>query len=383
MAKKLQRKIKVGPKPAAAPGREGEKTRSGRSLFGGRISGAKVSEFTIQLSTLLDAGIPIVRALRVLEGQVPKGPFKEVIGQVTRDVEGGSSLSESLEKHNKAFDGLYVNMVKAGEIGGIQDVILLRLADFRTRMREIRTKVVGALAYPAIVLIIALGVIGILLVFVIPKFKEIFEKEEITLPGLTRFMLRLSELAQAYFPFIILGVAGIYGLHRLLLARSKGYRLRRDRLLLRLPLVGDLLKKFQVARFARTFGTLIQSGVPHLDGLDIVKGSLANLEVRRGVEKVYGSIKEGEGMSRPMQDSMVFDDLVVNMVDVGEETGELDGMLLKIADRYEDEVDHTVSTVTKIIEPLLITALAVVVGLIVAALFLPLLQLMEKLGQGI
>lgn len=381
MAKKLQRKLV--PQAQARPAAGAPAPRGGLQLFRSRkIPRARLVEFTVQLATLLDAGVPIVRALRVLEGQTPPGPFKAVQGVVTQDVEGGSSLSEAMEKHAKVFDKLYANMVRAGEIGGVQDVILLRLADFMSRMQAIRSKVFGAMAYPAAVVVIAVGVVLVLLMLVIPAFIKVFSREGIELPALTRYMIAASNFARDWFwLFAIVGVGG-YALHRVLLARSTAYRLGRDRLLFKLPLVGPLMVKTYVARFARTFGTLIQSGVPHLDGLEIVKDSMGNLQIQNAIEAVRVSIREGEGLARPMQESRVFDDIVVNMVDVGEETGELDRMLLKVADRYEQEVDQRISLVFKVIEPVIIVFLAVVVGGIVLALFMPMVRLIERLGTG-
>ncbi len=385
MAKKLQRKISVQSRAKSPGGPAGPGGRlSGIRLPGGRkVPMGKLSEFTVQLATLLDAGIPIVRALRILEGQMPPGPFKEVLQQVTRDVESGSALSEAMEKHPKVFDTLYTNMVRAGELGGVQDVILLRLAEFMGRIQEIRSRVKGALFYPVVVLGLAFAVITVLLVFVIPTFAKIFARERIDLPWITQTMMNLSEAVQKWGWVVLLGAVLLYLLHRVLLAKSAGYRLGRDRLLLRIPILGDMQRKSLLARFARTFGTLIQSGVPHLEALEIVKASLGNREVQRAVEAIRSSIREGEGLARPMQESPVFDDIVVNMVDVGEETGELDRMLLKIAERYEKEVDQKIFVIFKVIEPVIIVFLAVVVGLIMASLLLPMVELVQRLGRGV
>ncbi len=385
MAKKLQRKISVPGKPKApGPGaRPGGPGKGLRLLRGRKVPVARLSEFTVQLATLLDAGIPIVRALRILEGQMPPGPFKDVLRQITQDVESGSSLSEAMEKHPKVFDLLYTNMVRAGEIGGVQDVILLRLAEFMARIQDIRSRVKGALFYPVVVMVLAFAVITVLLVFVIPTFAKIFARERMELPWITQAMMSASDEVKKWGWLVILAVGAVYLIHRILLARSEGYRLRRDRFLLKLPLLGDLQRKSLLARFARTFGTLIQSGVPHLEALEIVKGSLGNKEIQRAVEAIRASIREGEGLARPMQGSPVFDEIVVNMVDVGEETGELDRMLLKIADRYEKEVDQKIYVVFKVIEPVTIVFLAGIVGLIMLSLLLPMVQLVQRLGKGV
>ncbi|HHI68998.1 MAG TPA: type II secretion system F family protein, partial [Planctomycetes bacterium] len=306
-----------------------------------------------------------------------------VLRQITQDVESGSSLSEAMEKHPKVFDLLYTNMVRAGEIGGVQDVILLRLAEFMARIQDIRSRVKGALFYPVVVMVLAFAVITVLLIFVIPTFAKIFARERMELPWITQAMMSASDEVKKWGWLVILAVGAVYLIHRILLARSEGYRLRRDRFLLKLPLLGDLQRKSLLARFARTFGTLIQSGVPHLEALEIVKGSLGNKEIQRAVEAIRASIREGEGLARPMQGSPVFDEIVVNMVDVGEETGELDRMLLKIADRYEKEVDQKIYVVFKVIEPVTIVFLAVIVGLIMLSLLLPMVQLVQRLGKGV
>ncbi len=385
MAKKLQRKMSVpGRGQAQGPPARSAGASKGISFPGGRrVPLARLSEFTVQLATLLDAGIPIVRALRILEGQMPPGPFKSVLQQITQDVESGSSLSEAMEKHPKVFDVLYTNMVRAGEVGGVQDVILLRLAEFMERLREIRSRVKGALFYPVVVMVLALAVITILLVFVLPTFARIFARERMALPWITQAMMSLSDQVRKWGWAVLLGAGLVYLVHRILLARSGNYRLRRDRFLLKLPLLGDLQRKSLLARFARTFGTLIQSGVPHLEALEIVRSSLGNREIQRAVEEIRSSIREGEGLARPMEGSPVFDEIVVNMVDVGEETGELDRMLLKIADRYEKEVDQKIYVVFKVIEPVTIVFLAVVVGLIMLSLLLPMVQLVQRLGKGV
>ncbi len=385
MAKKLQRKMAV-PGKAQAPGSQARPAGPGKGFRiprGRKVPLARLSEFTVQLATLLDAGIPIVRALRILEGQMPPGPFKEVLRQITQDVESGSSLSEAMEKHPKVFDLLYTNMVRAGEVGGVQDVILLRLAEFMARIQDIRSRVKGALFYPVVVMVLALAVITVLLVFVIPTFAKIFARERMDLPWITQTMMSVSDQVKRWGWVVLLAAGAVYLIHRILLARSETYRLRRDRFLLKLPLLGDLQRKSLLARFARTFGTLIQSGVPHLEALEIVKGSLGNKEIQRAVEAIRASIREGEGLARPMQGSPVFDEIVVNMVDVGEETGELDRMLLKIADRYEKEVDQKIYVVFKVIEPVTIVFLAVIVGLIMLSLLLPMVQLVQRLGKGV
>jgi len=382
MPKKLQRKIAVARPKTAAPA--GRSEAGPRRLGGRRVTPRLMSEFTTQLAVLLDAGIPVTKCLRVLEGQMPAGAMRRTIGAILEDVESGTSLSESMAKHPAVFDRLYTNMVRAGEAGGVQEEILDRLATFMEKSEAIKSRVRGALAYPVAVLSVAALVLMGVFIFVIPQFKDIFEKQfgsADAMPPLTRFVIGLGEHFESTWYVYVLSVVLIYAVHVLLLSKVDGYRSGRDRALLGVPIFGALMRKSLVARFARTFGTLIQSGVPHLEALEIVNGSVSNSKLNDAVERIHGSIREGAGIAVPMGESGIFDDVVVNMVDVGEQTGELDRMLAKIADRYEIEVDRTVDATFKIIEPILLVFLAVVVGIIVFALFTPLLKLMESVRR--
>ena len=392
MAKKLQRRVQPGlaaksggvaaPARPTLPGAAASQSK-GQSLFGGRVRPAALADFTSQFATLLQAGIPVVRSLYVLEGQMKPGPLKKTLGQVTEDVESGTPLSESLAKHPRTFDKLYTNMVRAGEAGGIQDTILERLSSFLEKSEEIKSKVRGALAYPVVVMLIAFAVIAFVMIVVIPRFVQIFKQllGSADLPASTQFLIDVSDFVVDTAPYWGPGIPLLYITHRILVAKTRGYRRFRDRTLLRVPLFGELIRKTIVARFSRTFGTLIESGVSHLEALEIVKASLRNLVIEEAVERILASIREGEGIAQPMGESGIFDDLIVNMVDVGEQTGELDRMLIRIADRYEIEVDRTITTVFKVIEPLLIVVLAVFVGFIVYALLQPMLMLMQGLRQ--
>ena len=347
-----------------------------------KVSNRALVQFTTQLATLSEAGLPIVRALSILQGQLPPGPFQQVLAAVAEDVAGGTSLSDALAKHPKAFDRIYVNMVRAGEVGGVLDQILRRLASFLEKTQEIRDRIRGAMAYPIVVTIVAIAVLSIVFVLVIPKFEEIFRSFDIELPVPTEILIRTSGFVAGYWYLVFgLPVALWLGL-RESFRRNEAFRRLCHKRTLRLPAVGKLVLKTLVARFARTFGTLISSGVPHLEALAIVKGSSGNLVVADAIDRIRASVREGEGLSRPMQDSGVFDDLVVNMVDVGEQTGELDRMLLKVADAYEAEVDQKLGIFFKVLEPALLVFMAVVVGFVVISLFLPLLKIMETLGTG-
>ncbi len=389
MPKKLQRKIPV-PKtaaPAAAPssgGRGAGGGGGGLALFGrNRVTARVLSEFTSQLAVLLNAGIPITKSLRILEGQMPPGPMKRVAASLVEDVEGGTALSEAMTKHDTVFDPLYTNMVRAGEAGGVQEEILNRLSGFLTQSEAIKSRVKGALAYPVAILVVAILVLLLVFAFVIPKFKQVFEATgKGAMHWTTELVIAIGEHLKVFWWTYLLGAVLIVVLHRVLMSKVFGYRAFMHRVALRLPLFGKLVHKSLVGRFARTFGTLIQSGVPHLDALDILAASTNNVHMKSAVDDVQASIREGAGFAVPMGESGMFDDIVVNMVDVGEQTGELDRMLTKVADRYEIEVDRTIETTFKLIEPILLVFLAVAVGFIVFALFMPLLQMMQRMGKS-
>ncbi|MFQ5843452.1 MAG: type II secretion system F family protein [Planctomycetota bacterium] len=369
--------------PAATAGKPAKASGTGY----GRVSDKQLTQFTSQLSTLQDAGLPIVSCLKILEGQLPKGRFKNVLVGVTDDVESGASLSEGLAKHPRVFDGLYVNMVRAGEAGGVLDVILARLAAFKEKSERLRRKIKGAAMYPIAVLIVILLILIFVLTTVVPKFEAVFS----TLPGGTEALPQITKVLQSisqwlvdwWHVFLVSLFLLIWGLPRAI-AASAGGRYFLDKLRLTLPVVGNLNRKIAVARFARTFGTLISSGVPILEALDIVKGAVGNSVVERTIAQVHDAIREGESIAEPLgqQPVAIFDDLVINMIDVGEKTGELDKMLLKVADNYDEEVDVAVGSLTALLEPMLIVVMGGAVFLIVLALFLPLLKLIEQLGTG-
>jgi type IV pilus assembly protein PilC len=381
MPKKLQRKLPV-PKTQAviAPV---EKERS-LSPFRGRVGARALAEFTSQLAVLLNAGIPVTRSLRVLEGQMPQGAMRRICKQLVEDVEAGTPLSEAMAKYPATFDPLYTNMVRAGEAGGVQEEILNRLSGFLEQSESIKARVKGALAYPVMILAVASLVLLFVFAYVIPRFRQVFESiggGVNSFPWSTRVVINVGEHLQAWWWSYLLALVLLWLLHRLLMSKVSGYRAFAHRLALRMPLFGKLVHKSLVARFARTFGTLIQSGVPHLEALDILKASSTNVHMYNAVDGVHASIREGAGIAVPMGESHMFDDIVVNMVDVGEQTGELDRMLVKIADRYEIEVDRTVDTTFKVIEPVMLVALALIVGFIVFALFTPLLKMMQTLSH--
>jgi type IV pilus assembly protein PilC len=384
MPKKLQRKIPV-PKATTAVAVSqagGAAARGGGFFTRNRVTARVLAEFTSQLAVLLNAGIPITKSLRILEGQMPPGGMKRIAAGLVEDVEGGTPLSEAMQKHDTVFDPLYTNMVRAGEAGGVQEEILNRLSGFLTQSEAIKSRIKGALAYPIAILTVALLVLLLVFAFVIPKFKQVFESQgQKTMHWTTEIVIAIGEHLKVWWWTYLVAAVLLVVLHRLLMTKVLGYRSFMHRTALRVPLFGRLVHKSLVARFARTFGTLIQSGVPHLDALDILQASTSNVHMKAAVGDVQTSIREGAGFAVPMGESGMFDDIVVNMVDVGEQTGELDRMLAKVADRYEIEVDRTIETTFKLIEPILLVFLAVAVGFIVFALFMPLLQMMQQMGR--
>ena len=379
MAKRLQRNTARSTQPArealaaeAAPG--GARRRRGR------VSERAVTDFTTQLATLSGAGIPIVRALTILAGQTPPGPFKGVLGDLVEDVSGGTPLSEAMAKHERVFDPLYSSMVRAGEAGGVLDRILERLATFREKAAEIRARIKNALIYPTVILLVAVSVVTAVIVFVIPKFEEIFQSFNTELPDVTQVLLRTSRFVVHWW-YVVFGIPLVLlVLHFLGVRRAGAYRHLVHRLQLKIPVLGGVLRQALIAAFARTFGTLIDAGVPHLDALAIVRDTSSNDVLAVAVEDIRRTVREGEGLARPMGETGVFDDLVVNMVDVGEATGELDRMLLKVADAYESSVDRKIEAMFKLLEPVLLIVIAAFVGFIVVALFMPLMDLMSALN---
>lgn len=385
MAKKIQRTSAApagapasSPASSAPPGGGPAPERRRRR---GRVNRQLVTEFTIQLATLTEAGIPIVKALTILEGQTRPGPFKSVLQDVVDDVSAGTPLSEALGKHPKIFDRLYSSMVRAGEAGGVLDKVLQRQAIFMERSAEMRSQIVRAMIYPAVIVFVALAVVSAVIVWIIPKFQEIFRSFRIELPGITQLLLDVSGFTVSYW-YLVFGLPVVLAItHTSLMAKNQRYRYRVHQIALKIPLMGALLNRSLVAQFARTFGTLIQAGVPHLDALAIVRDATRNEVLMEGVEQIRKTVREGEGIARPMGETGLFDDLVTNMVDVGEATGELDKMLMKVADAYEKQVTRRIDALFKLVEPALLIVVATFVGFIVVALFLPLMSIMSSVSS--
>lgn len=370
---------KGGPaKPGAAKGAPAGARAPGRRVAG-KVSTKLLTQFTRQLSTLQDAGLPILRSLRILEQQQKPGMLRIAIRLVAEDVEGGQTLSEAMGRHPRAFDRLYTNMVRAGELGGVLDVILQRLADFMEKSQALKRKVVGAMIYPAAVITFAVLIVVGLMIFVIPAFQSIFRDMGSELPWITGVLIRFSAWVSAGgWAAILLSPLGIFLFFRLL-KLSQGGRLFVDNLKLHVPIMGQIVSKTSVARFARTLGTLLSAGVPILEALNITRETSGNEVFAKAMLKVHDGIREGESFAEPLRATKVVEPMVVNMIDVGEETGELDKMLTKVADTYDEEVETLVSSMVSLLEPIMVITLGVIVGFIVVALFMPMVGLLQTL----
>jgi len=349
----------------------------------GRVKSKILCTFTRQLATLVDAGLPLLRGLRVLEKQERNATLKSIIGDLALAIEGGSTFSEALAQHPKVFNRLYVNMVKAGELGGVLEVVLTRLAEFMEKAQKIKGKVKAAMFYPVAVMVVAVVILYVLMVFVIPKFQEVFTGmlDGARMPAFTLFVLGVSNTVKnnALGTFAVLTLVVILFV---VFKRTKFGRNLIDKFKLKMPVLGPVVSKVAISRFTRTLGTLISSGVPILQALTIVKETSGNVIIGNAVGAVHESVKEGETITAPLEASNVFPPMVVSMVDVGEQTGALPEMLLKIADNYDEEVDNAVTAMTSLLEPIMIVFLGLIVGSIVIAMFLPLIALMQGIDAN-
>ncbi len=349
----------------------------------GGVPKKTVTLVTRQLSTLQDAGLPILRSLNILQEQQKPGLMRNILSAMVSDIEGGSTLSEACSKHPKAFDRLYVNMVAAGEVGGVLDVILQRLAEFQEKAQKLKKKIQGAMVYPIVVVLFSFGIVTGIMIVVIPKFKDIFLDFDVTLPGPTLVLMGTSDWVVKGMPpgwAILLFSPVVFILVLKLIRSSNGGRYVIDLVGLKIPIFGNLLQKTAVARFTRTLGTLISAGVPILEAVYITRDTAGNEVYVRALDKVHDSIREGESVAGPLRQAKVVDGLVTNMIDVGEETGELDNMLLKVADNYDEEIDVAVAALVSLIEPIMVVVLGGVVGFIVVALFMPLVELIQNVS---
>ena len=339
-----------------------------------RITEREVAVFTRQLATMIDAGLPLVQSLEILGNQQENPKFKETLLAVKSEVEGGSTFSDALRKHPKAFDDLYTNLVTAGEIGGTLDIILNRLAQYMEKSIALKKRVKGAMVYPAAILGVSIMVVVVLLIFVIPVFEKMFSGFGAALPAPTQFLIVLSNFMQANIFYMVAGMVGLVFLFRRYYRTESGRKVV-DRALLKLPVFGDLLLKIATARFTRTLGTLVSSGVPILDGLMITAKASGNKVIEAAILKTRISISEGKTIAEPLEESQVFSGMVVQMIGVGESTGSLDAMLNKIADFYDEEVDATVAALTSLLEPLMMVVLGVLIGGMMIAMYLPIFKM--------
>ncbi len=338
--------------------------------------------FTRQLATLIDSGLPLVRSLTVLAKQERDKVLKNTINSLSDSVQSGNTFSDALALHPRIFNNLYVNMVKAGEVGGVLEMALNRLSEFQEKAAKIKNKVIAAMVYPLIVMTMAVGIMAFLLVFIVPKFEAIFHDMlgDKPLPAVTQFVIGTSNVVKNH-GLVLLGAVIVAVTAYKFIGRTRGGRFVIDSFKLRMPLFGDLNRKTAISRFARTLGTLVTSGVPILQALNITRETAGNSVIAAAISRVHDSVKEGESIVQPLEASRAFPPMVTSMVDVGEETGKLPDMLLKIADVYDDEVDNAVAALTSMLEPIMIVFLALIVGTIVLALFTPLISIITGLQQ--
>ena len=382
-------KGKLAAKKGAKKGKAAPGPKKAKSSTGGRIKPKILMIFTRQLATLIDSGLPLLRGLTVLAKQEPNPVLRGTIGALADSVQSGSTFSEALAQHPRIFNKLYVNMVKAGERGGVLEVVLVRLAEYQEKAHKLKNKIVSAMVYPVIVMFIAVAILVFLMLFIVPKFETMFAElgKDAELPmisqivfGTSKFFLKPSvwiipNIVWVFLVFMLIGfLMNMWG------KTKKGRRVI-DSMKLKLPIFGDIQRKSAIARFSRTLGTLVTSGVPILQALNITRDTAGNVVVSDAIEKVHEAVKEGESIVTPMQSSNIFPSMVISMVDVGEETGQLPEMLLKVADVYDDEVDNAVTALTSILEPIMIVILALVVGAVVFALFLPLIKIISEMGN--
>ncbi len=380
-------KLEVGKDAAKKMSSKGGAKKSGGGGFNMTLGPMviKRKELTVvtrQLAILLDAGLPLIRSLRTLQKQAKNPVVKVVLDKTAETVEGGATFAEALSQNPKSFDKLYLNMVRAGEASGAMETILDRLAAFMEKSAKIAGKVKSAMIYPIVVLSISLLAVVGLMIFIVPNFEKIFKdllgpKEP--LPGVTLLILGISNTLISHWYYYVGGVIGVVAFFKILVKFPWG-KYAMDWVTYNMPIFGPIVSKTAVSRFSRTLGTLMSSGVPVLQALSIVKETSGNDVVATAIQKVHDAVKEGEGIAKPLGETHVFEDMVISMVEVGEETGKLSEMLNKVADTYEDEVDNAVSALTSLIEPLMIVALAGIVGSIVIALFMPLTKIIEKLS---
>ena len=381
MARGLMVTTLTGDGGAAKPLVGGAPAKKAGFSFGAKVTQDDVTVMTRQLATLIVAGLPLLRALELIHKQERNPVFKAILANIAESVSQGNNLSEALQAHPKVFDRLFVNMIRAGEAGGVLDKVLDRLAKFREKASRIQKKVKSAMVYPAVVVSVAVVIVFILMVKVVPSFQNLLSGQKTQMPALTAFVVGISDALVTYWyvtPVVLIGL--VVGF-KAWLASAKGKELF-DRIVFKLPKVGGFVQIVSVSRFARTFGTLMASGVPILQAINITRDTLDNVVIAKSLERVHDRVRDGEPLSVPLEQTGVFPQMVTSMIQVGEETGQLPEMLNRVADIYDEEVDNAVGALTSIIEPVLIVGLAVVVGTIVLAMFLPLIALITKMSGG-
>ena len=342
--------------------------------FGVKVTAHDVMLFTRQFATMIDAGLPIVQGLEILSQQSENKAFRNIIRVIKQDVEGGFTLADALKKHPKAFDDLYVNMVAAGEVGGVLNTILNRIALFIEKSAKLKSKVKGAMIYPCTIVVVAVGVVTILLLYVIPVFAELYGGMGKALPAPTQITINMSNWFRAYFVYMVIGAGILVAAIRFYYKTPQG-RMVIDGIMLKMPIIGDLLRKVAVARFSQNMSILLSSGVPILDGLAITAKTAGNRVVEQAIMDARVSISQGKTVAEPLTESKIFPPMVCQMVAIGENTGALDAMLKKVADFYEDEVDNSVANLTSLMEPLIMVVLGVILGGLVISMYLPIFQL--------
>jgi type IV pilus assembly protein PilC len=384
------REQKEAKKAAAAKKRQqAGKKKKPRAITIGGVNQKQLTLFTRQMSTLQDAGLPLLRSLQILEDQQKPSKLKYVLEDVCEAVSSGSSLSEAFNQHPKVFKRLYVKMVAAGEVGGVLDVVMRRLSEFMEKAQRLKRRIIGAMIYPSVVILIAVAIVTGIMYFVIPKFQEIFADFDIELPGLTKWLISSSQwVAGQQDGQKVPGVLWIFMSPFLIFFFFKLVRMTKfgravtDVIRLKIPVIGGLIRKTAIARFTRTLGTLVAAGVPILEAITITRDTSGNYVFEKALGKVHDSIREGETFAKPLRESKVCDAIVVNMIDVGEETGDLDSMLMKVADNYDEEVDVAVASLLSLLEPFMVVILGGIVGTIVLALFLPLVSMIESVSSS-
>jgi len=349
--------------------------------FGKKVKSMDVTLFSRQLATLISSGVPLVQGLSILEEQIESPQFKKVIKSLRTDIESGISISEAMKKHPDVFSELYIGMVHAGEIGGILDQVLDRLASYLEASEELKSKIKGAMTYPILVSLVAIGAATIMLTVVVPRFAAMFADMGAKLPTPTLILIKVSNFIKKYILFFVAGAVAFYVIFRKIYKSVPSVRLKVDTQLLSLPVLGDVIKKTAIAKFTRTLGTLVKSGVPILQAMETVAKTAGNKLIEKSILEAKDSVREGERIAEPLKKKLdVFPSMVVQMISVGEETGQLDTMLIKIADFYDREVSNAVEALTGMIEPLIIVFLGLVVGGMVVAMYLPMFEISSAIG---